>query len=67
MRKSQKRIINKISEEILYYLCIAASEEYTPQNTGDQMDHLIADSTTRVNKLRDVRYDLEAIFTGKLI
>jgi hypothetical protein len=63
----QQVIINSISEEIHSCMLAAKSEQYHPSADADKMDMIIRDNLEKVKKLREIRDNLEVIFTGVIL
>ena len=58
--------INTLSDIIMDNMVSCASEERYPQRTADEMDDFIKDKREKVQKLREIRSELEYVFTGML-
>lgn len=60
------QVIKGLSQMIETYLHRAASQQYSPSGNVDESDHLIADSSKRAKRLREIRNEIEDIYTGYL-
>ena len=59
-----KVVVSALSWFIWHYSCIAAAEQYSPQHPPDEMDHLIANASDRVTKIRLLRENFENTISG---
>lgn len=66
-RESQNEIINAISDEIITNMRCLATEQYNPGMDPDEMDHNLETYEQKIKSLRQIRNDLEEIFTGAII
>lgn len=63
-KEQYEAVVSALSWFIWHYSCIAAAEQHSPVNPPDEMDHLIADASDRVTKIRLLRENFEDTVSG---
>lgn len=67
LHEVHKEVVNNLTKLILYYLSLAANQQYNPSSDADRMDAEIADASEKVAGLRKIREDFENLITGIII
>ena len=63
-KEKEKEVINLLSEMILRYATMGASEQYVPNRDVDRSDSIIRECKDQVKKLREMRETFENMITG---
>jgi len=67
LHEVHKEVVNNLTKLTLYYLSLAAAQQYNPSSDADRMDAEIADASEKVAGLRKIREDFENLVTGIII
>lgn len=64
LSENQRDLITRLSGEISQVARIVANEQYCPNADPDRMDQNIRVGLSTLKRLREIRDELENIFTG---